>query len=810
MLTGTGSEEIAVEAMKAGLDDYVLKTARHRVRLPAAVRVALERTRERQRAEEMTRESEELYRSLFENMLNGLAYCRMLFDQGRPEDFVYLDTNGAFETLTGLKNVVGKKVSEVIPGIRESDPELFEIYGRVAVTGVPERFETYVAALKMWFAISVYCPRKDHFVALFDVISERKRAEEALRTSERRLAAIMASTLDSVVTMDVAGIVTGWNPQAEQVFGWTAQEAVGRTLADLIIPPRYRAAHEHGLAAFLASGHGPALGRRFEIAALHRQGHEFPVDLTVTPIKLEETWMFAGFIRDISLRKHAEAQRARLSAVVEQAVESVVITDTAGAIQFVNPAFERMTGYSRHEVVGRNPRILKSAKQDTAFYRTMWDKLTSGIPWTGRLVNRRRDETEYHVRQAIFPLRDSAGMAEGYVAFGQDITAEVLLESQLLQAQKMESVGRLAGGVAHDFNNLLTVILGETELVLAELPEDDSRRPGLGEVMKAAKRAEGLTRQLLAFSRQQVVEPTTFNLNDLVADVDKMLRRLIGEDIDLASRPAADLGGVKADRGQIEQVLINLAVNARDAMPEGGKLTIETANVTLDEDYARNHPYVTPGEYVLLAISDSGVGMSEEIKARIFEPFFTTKELGKGTGLGLATCYGIVKQTGGHLGVYSEVGVGTTMKVYLPRVGHSVETPSLQAAGVTARATATETETILLVEDEAAVGTIAMRILKKRGYHVLLAGSGEEALQLLESGNRIHLLLTDVVLPGMNGRALADRVWALHPDAKVLYTSGYTNDATLRHRLLEHGASFVQKPFTAAALSHKVREMLDA
>ncbi len=459
------------------------------------------------------------------------------------------------------------------------------------------------------------------------------------------------------------------------------------------------------------------------------------------------------------------------------------LRDVPGWLSIVHPDQRaEMAAYFAEEVLGNRQRFDKE-------YR----------------IVRLNDGMERWVHELGELVADREGRLVEMIGTIQDITERKRLENQFHQAQKMESVGRLAGGVAHDFNNLLTVILGETELALFELPEDDSRRPGLSEVVKAAKRAEGLTRQLLAFSRQQVVECTTFNLNDLVADVDKMLQRLIGEDIDLVSPLAADLGAVKADRGQIEQVVMNLAVNARDAMPDGGKLTIETANVTLDEDYVRSHPYVRPGEYVLLTVSDSGVGMSEEIRTRIFEPFFTTKERDKGTGLGLATCYGIVKQADGHIVVYSEVGLGTTMKVYLPRVGQATEAPSLPAERVAERGS----ETILLVEDEEAVRRIAARILTARGYQMLVASSGEEALQLLESANHVHLLLTDVVLPGMNGKVLAERVQALRPDVKVLYTSGYTSDVALRHRLLEHGASLVQKPFTAAGLGRKVRETLD-
>jgi CheY-like chemotaxis protein len=345
-------------------------------------------------------------------------------------------------------------------------------------------------------------------------------------------------------------------------------------------------------------------------------------------------------------------------------------------------------------------------------------------------------------------------------------------------------------------------------MALEELPADHAIRPSLEEVLKAGEGAAGLTRQLLAFSRQQVVEPTLFCPTDLVVEMDKLFRRLIGEDIQFATRSAPDLGTVKMDRGQLEQVLMNLVVNARDAMPEGGKITIETANVTLDAEYPRQHAGVTPGEYVMLAVSDSGVGMSEEVKTRLFEPFFTTKESGKGTGLGLATCFGIAQQAGGHIGVYSEEGVGTTMKVYLPRRGEAADAVSHHRTVAQAHGA----ETILLVEDEPAVRRVTSKMLEAQGYRVVSASGGEEALRIVEDARElIDLLLTDVVLAGgMNGGVLAERARTLRPALRVLFASGYTSDMTILHGLLEHGVTLAHKPFTSESLGQKVREVLDA
>jgi CheY-like chemotaxis protein len=361
--------------------------------------------------------------------------------------------------------------------------------------------------------------------------------------------------------------------------------------------------------------------------------------------------------------------------------------------------------------------------------------------------------------------------------------------------------------VAHDFNNLLTVVLGASDLLLLELQPNDPHRSVIGEIREAGERAAALTTQLLAFSRKQLVEPKVFVVNELVADVNKMLRRLIGEDIQVSMRLSPDLYAVEADRGQIEQVLVNLAVNARDAMPRGGALIIETANVTLAEDYVRSHTGVLAGEYVMLAVSDTGTGMSEDTKAHLFEPFFTTKEAGRGTGLGLATCYGIVRKAGGHIGVYSETGVGTAMKVYLPRAASKGDAAEVTAVAPVARGS----ETILVVEDDNAVRTITLRVLKAQGYNVLEAADGPSALAALESHQGpVQLLFTDVVLPGMGGREVAERVRALRPDMKILFTSGYTDDVILQNKLLEHNVLVLQKPFTPATLAAKVREILDA
>jgi two-component system cell cycle sensor histidine kinase/response regulator CckA len=407
------------------------------------------------------------------------------------------------------------------------------------------------------------------------------------------------------------------------------------------------------------------------------------------------------------------------------------------------------------------------------------------------------------------PLHNSGVAVLGCVEVLRDITERKRVEEQLRQSQKMEAVGKLAGGVAHDFNNLLTAIIGYSDLALARLREGDRLRKYVQEIKKAGERAASLTRQLLAFSRRQVLVSQVLDLNSVVSNLQKMLRRLIGEDIDLVTIAAPHLGCVRADPGQMEQVIINLAVNARDAMPQGGKLTIETGNVDLDESYTRSHIDVTPGRYAMLVVSDAGCGMDAETLSHMFEPFYTTKEEGKGTGLGLATVYGIVKQSGGHISVSSDPGKGTTFKIYLPRVEEGIE---LVRPGPAAHKASRGTETVLLVEDDVTARDVVREVLQSRGYTVLEATGSNEALEIGERhvSRPIHLMLADVVMPEMSGPRLADRLACLYPKMKVLYMSGHTDAAVARHVKLSRDVPYLQKPFAAEVLARKVRELLDA
>jgi PAS domain S-box-containing protein len=499
----------------------------------------------------------------------------------------------------------------------------------------------------------------------------------------------------------------------------------------------------------------------------------------------------------------------RFRALIEHSSDGIGLVSSDGTIRYTSPSTSRILGYVDEELVGR--RAFELIHPDD--HASIRARLAEGLQQLGQSViaecRVQHKDGSWRLIEIVANNLLAEPSVRAIVLNYRDITERRQAAAQLLQAQKMEIVGRLAGGVAHDFNNLLTAISGYAELVLAEAPPDTVVRDDLKEILKAAGRAATLTRQLLAFARKQIIEPQVLNLNDMIGNIDKLLRRLIGEDIDLVTLPSPDLGQVRADPGQIEQVLVNLAINARDAMPGGGKLTIETRNAVLDDDYTQQHLGVTPGPYVSVAITDTGVGMDAETQRRIFEPFFTTKEPGRGTGLGMATCYGIVEQHGGHVWVYSELYHGTTFKIYLPRVEAPAEVWP-QRADVSDLPHGTET--VLLAEDNPGVHALVARVLRDQGYTVLEAADGAAAVQVAreQAGATIHLLLTDVVMPHISGKALAEQISNMYPGIKTLFISGYANDAIVHHGRLHPGVAFLNKPFSPSALARKVREVLDA
>jgi len=687
-----------------------------------------------------------------------------------------------------------------------------------------------------------------------------KAAEAALLQSQERNRAIADTAYDGVITLDSTGIVTDWNAQATAIFGWSREEVLGRVFSEAIISDQDRQVYEQGISEFLRTGTGAILNRRIEIVARHRDGREIPVELAVSSAKIGEAHIFSAFVRDITDRRRAEHRLASQYAVTRVLSEATTLEEAVPKIiQAIGESLEWDLGLFWR--VDKGAGVLRCFDQWNApsiqadpFTSDAWQRVfRRGEDLPGRIwangksvwvVDVTMDSEcirgpqarqvgfhgafglpilvggeiegiiEFFSRQVRQPDDELLRMVEDIGLkigqFGDRARTEGVLqetEAQLRQAQKMEAVGRLAGGMAHDFNNLLTVIRGYSELLLGRMAPTDDKRKDVEEVKKAADRASGLTRQLLAFSRRQFVAAKVLDLNALVANMDGMLRRLIGEDIiELNTELDSTAGAIKADPGQVEQVIMNLVVNARDAMPNGGRLTVETRNVTIEDEVRLDAVGVAPGSYVLLAVRDNGHGMDAETRSHLFEPFFTTKEKGKGTGLGLSTVYGIVKQSGGSITVESAPGRGTTFRIYFPRVEQ--EALGLTGAGDVVGQVRGR-ETILLVEDEPAVRGLVHETLRLHGYTVLEARHGIEALLTsAKYGGPIHLLLTDVVMPQMSGPEVAEKLLSVRPEIKVLYMSGYPDHPVFDRGNVSRETGFLPKPFSPHGLVQKVREVL--
>jgi PAS domain S-box-containing protein len=643
---------------------------------------------------------------------------------------------------------------------------------------------------------------------------ERERAIQSLRESEERVRLLLDSTAEAIYGIDVQGNCTFCNAASLRLLGYdNPSDLLGKQMHWLIHHTRADGKRYPIEECKIYIGFREGKGSHSDDEVLWKKDESsFPAEYWSHPV-FQDGKPIGSVVTflDIAERKRAEEALRRSEARIRRLVESNIIgistCDLSGKLIDANDAFLGLLGFTREELLSGEMR---------------WDALTppeyrdrdqlaveklksagSASPWEKQFI--RKDGSRVSVLIGATVLSGAHGELET-VSFVVDISERKKLEAQLRMAQKMEAVGQLAGGIAHDFNNLLGVIIGWSEVFEERLAHNDPLRPKAEQIKKAGQRAAALTRQLLAFSRKQVLEPKVLDLNAVVADTLKMLERLIGENIELITIPAPDLGRVKADQGQIEQVIRNLAINARDAMPQGGKLTITIANAEMDDISIRQHPGAVPGSYVVLSVSDTGCGMDHGTQTHIFEPFFTTKELGKGTGLGLSTVYGIMKQSGGYISVYSELGRGTTFKSYLPRVEQSVTQGS---PGKNIKEPVRAWETVLLVEDSSPLRELARELLEHNGYTVLEAANGADAIQVAEKyGKPIHLLLTDVVMPGMDGSKLAERMSHTYPGIKVLYMSGYTDDAIVHHGVLDSGITLLQKPFTRESLTRKVREVL--
>ena len=976
----------------------VLRSAHGR---PLRTMATIEDITARKAAAETLRQNEERYRSLFENMLNGFAYCQVLFDaDGRPCDFVYLAVNKAFETQTGLKEVTGRKVSEVIPGILEADPQLIATYGRVALTGLPEHIEVYVEALRMWFAISLYSPRKDHFVAVFDVITERKRLEEereitvhllGLLNSPNNLHELMRQVTlllhdwfdceavgirlregedypyyethgfpaefvqleknlchcdaDGHVERDADGrpvlecmcgnVLCGrcdpaqpfftargsfWSNDTTRLLATTSDAdrqahtrnrcngegyesvalvalragtitygllqvndkrknrftperiALLERLADSIAigiahrqaqtqlrenEERYRTLFdcasdavfvhpmlpEGGVGHFIEVNHvacerlgytreellrmspldidAPASRERvagliqqllltgrtlFEAVHVTKDGRRIPVEISSHVFDLHGQKMVLSIARDLTERKHAEQALQLQNAALTAAANAIVITDTKGTIEWANPAFTAFTGFTVTEARGKNPRdLIKSGQHPAEFYKELWDTILAGRVWRGEMVNRRKDGALYTEDMTITPLRDNAGVITHFIAIKQDITERKNLEAHLLRTQRLESVGRLASGVAHDLNNILAPILLSPAL-LREAIADPEARSLVDTIEQSAQRGAEIVKQLLTFGRGLKGERIPLQLRTLVREMLKLMRETFPKDITVHTQLPAEVPLVTGDATQLHQILMNLCVNARDAMPAGGELKSGLDPGTLDAAAAAAIPGARPGSFVVLGVGDNGTGIAAENLDKIFDPFFTTKPIGEGTGLGLSTVLGIVRSHAGFVQVQTAPGQGTQFRIYLPVAEKDA---AVQPAAQAAPHVPGQGELVLVVDDEEHLRQMTRRFLEKSGYRVIEAQDGLEALQMLETLRELpRVVVTDFIMPRMDGPTLIRTLREKKIDVKIIGLGGLPPPPDILQALGLTPQTFIAKPFTSATLLGTLRAVL--
>lgn len=815
LVSATIGEEAAVEMMRAGADDFIPK--HNLVRLSKTIERELrerESRRARRRAEQIAQEqsealqrSEERHRKLVESIPHMIWTTT-------PEGLANFFSQRGLDTLGISPDVIrgwgwlDLLHPDDVPRARCEWQDAFR------------HVKPYASEFRMRHADGSYHWYRsqgvpvhgaddviERWVGTVTDIDDRKRAEtERDRLLSRLRLQIERMPLAYILT-DADLRVTDWNPTAERIFGFRKDEVLG-------MGPPYAKTLPAG--AWTSVEETLSRIRAGDMAAhwthenLTKDGRTIICEWFNTPL-FGEDGSFLGLISlasDITERRQAEEALALRDRAIQAVTQGILITDPNqpdNPVVYASPGFQRLTGYPAADIVGRNPRFLQGAETDPETVAQIRQAMADRQPCTVQLLNYRPDGTSFWNELSIAPVVDETGRLTHFVGVQTDVTLRRRLEEQYRHSHKMEAVGQLAGGVAHDFNNLLTVITGYSELLLERLQTDDPNWELVDAIRKAGERSASLTGQLLAFSRKQILAPRILDLNEVVHDTEKMLRRVISEDVSLATVLEPALTRVRADPGQIEQVLLNLTLNARDAMPKGGSLRIETKNVDIDAR-AESEGELRPGRYAMLSITDSGHGMSKEMQRHVFEPFFTTKEQGKGTGLGLAVVHGIVQQSDGHIEIESAEGVGTSFHIYLP----SAESiPPLAGAPADSSRAPRGAETILLVEDEASVRALTRRILEGCGYNVLAAAEGNEALRICTRHREpIQLLVTDVVMPGMDGPTLAKRLLVLRPEMRVLYLSGYTDDAVMRHGILEEEVNFMQKPFSSVALAQKVREVL--
>lgn len=750
------------------------------------------------RAEETLAHEKSYYESLFTDNVSVM----LLID---PDTGDIVDANPAACTFYGYSRdeLTTKKISDIntlsktevheeMDRARSAAQNFFHFKHRLA-NGEIRNVEVYSGPVTV--------DGKQLLYSIIHDASEKQRAVNALKKLTHRVQLVLNATHEGIYGLDTNGELIFINKAAEQMTGWQAEEIHGKFHHSLVhhshpdgtpYPPEkcpvYNTIHT-----------GKTRYIRNEVF-WRKNGTYFPVAYTSAPI-IEDDDITGAVVtfRDITREQAAEITRVRLETAIEQSADSVFITDAMGTIQYVNPAFERITGYSHQEAVGQNPRILKSGKHDLEFYENLWNTITAGRTWYGQFINKRKNGDLYNEDAVISPVFNETGKIINFVAVKRDITEQLHLETQLRQAQKMEALGRLVGEVAHDFNNILTAVNGFAELLTRRLKDDTNLRYATT-IHSSGQRAAELIRQLLAFSRKQISRPETVNINHILAEMEPMLSRVLRENISLKITAGDDLAQIMIDPTQLQQIILNLVVNARDAMPHGGKISIRAENVTLDDAYVAAHIGASPGEHVLISVADTGTGIPEEIQDKIFEPFFTTKPEGKGTGLGLSTVFGIVKQHSGNIWLYSELGKGTEFKLYFPTVENIPESSPL-SGGDTSNFGAPNHALVLVVEDNDVVRTLAEDILTFSGYSVITAASAEDALAMDDGQlGKADVLLTDIVLPGMNGKELADTLSARYEQLVVVYMSGYSHDIIAEQGIIDKNTYLVEKPFSSTSL----------
>jgi two-component system, cell cycle sensor histidine kinase and response regulator CckA len=761
---------------------------------------------ERKKAEDALAKSEERYRTLFENAPIGIfqttsegqtryvnSYMAKLVGAESPEQAAT-----HFTRLSQQLYYDSHRRDEFIKTLKEEGKVTDYEYEALRMDGSLRRFSMNARLSERY--------RDGSFLieGFTSDITEQKLAQEALRDSEEKYRATFNNAAVGIDLVDLDGRFLRVNAVLSNFLGYTEGELRNLTILDVTYPEDLaKSARMHD-----ALVRGETDRYKLEKRYVRKDGSVVWADTFVSAIRDSGGKHIAavGVILDTTKRRKLDEVRLRLATAVEQVAETIVITDTEGTILYVNPAFEKNTGYASDEAIGKNPRILKSGQHDADFYQRLWKTIAGGAVWNGHLITKRKDGTLIEEEATISPIKDDSGEIKNYVAVKRDVTKEVSLQKQLFQAHKMEAVGTLAGGIAHDFNNLLQVTLGYSELILAEKSHKDPDYADLQKIHQAALSGAELVRSLLTFSRKVEPKLAPLRLNQQVTQVEKFLRRTIPKMIDIRLELAEEIQRTNADAAQIEQIIMNLAVNGRDAMGEEGSLTIRTENVTLDEEYCRFNVEAKPGDYVLLSVSDTGHGMDRETLQHIFEPFYTTKELGRGTGLGLAMVYGIVKQHGGHITCHSEVAKGTLFKLYFPAI-QSIDEPAVEETGIMP---AFGTETVLLVDDEGSVRELGERILTRSGYTVLTATNGEEALEVYgREKERIALVILDLIMPTMGGKDCLGEILKIDPQATILLASGYSGDASSMEYVDLGAKGFIAKPFRFKELLRQVRKTLD-